>query len=69
MKYKFCQNHLIDLYEAIKHDDAGEVESVEHELSKSEECVACAYAFKARGEAKEVLVEFLKEEGFQLGKS
>jgi hypothetical protein len=64
MAYKLCQNHLTELYEAIKRGDIGEIEEVEHELSSQEECVACAYALKAKGEAKKELLGFLKSEGF-----
>jgi len=64
MAYKFCQNHLTELYEAIKRGDLGGIEEVEHELSQEEECVACAYALKAKGETKRELLEFLKSEGF-----
>ena len=66
MVYKFCGNHLIELYEAIKAGRIAEIEQLEHELSKTEECVACAYAFKARGEAKTILLDFLRSEGFRV---
>ncbi|OGD85949.1 hypothetical protein A2Z23_01775 [Candidatus Curtissbacteria bacterium RBG_16_39_7] len=66
MAYKFCQNHLTELYEAIKQGNVAEIEKVEHELSSEEECVACAYALKAKGEAKRELLRFLKSEGFSV---
>jgi len=64
MSYKFCQNHLTELYEAMKRGDLAGIEEIEHELSQEEECVACAYALKAKGEAKKELLEFLRSEGF-----
>lgn len=63
MAYKFCENHLAELYEAIKTNNISELEKIEHELSSQEECIACAYALKAQGEAKQVLFKFLKGEG------
>jgi hypothetical protein len=66
MVHKFCENHLTELYEAIKAGKIAETKKIEHELSKSEECVACAYALKARGEVKTVLLEYLKNEGLSV---
>ena len=66
MTYKFCENHLAELYEAMKQNNIPELEKIEHELSQGEECVACTYAFKAKGEAKGILLAFLKNEGFQV---
>jgi len=66
MVHKFCENHLGELYEAIKAGRIGEIEKIEHELSPSEECVACAYALKAHGLAKEVLFEYLRSEGLAI---
>ena len=63
-KIPSCQNHLKDLYEALKSSNVKEVEKIEHQLSPSEECVACSYIFKARGEAKEAFAKFLNEKGF-----
>lgn len=63
MVHKFCDNHLADLYDAIKSDNIPELEKVEHELTSQEECVACTYAFKAKGSTKEVLLSYLKSEG------
>jgi len=63
MLHKFCENHLGQLYEAIKTGNIADIEKIEHELSPIEECVACAYALKARGEAREVLIEYLKSQG------
>ena len=66
MVHKFCESHLAELYEAIKEGRIGDIERIEHELSKSEECVACAYALKAEGEAKTALLTYLKSEGFRV---
>lgn len=35
-------------------------------MSKVKECVACTYALKAKGKAKNTLVSYLKSEGFFL---
>lgn len=43
-----------------------DIEQIEHELTRSEECVVCAYALKAEGEAKKVLLAYLKSEGFKV---
>lgn len=67
MVHKFCQNHLSALYEAIKEGSVSDIEKIEHELTRSEECVACAYALKAQGEAKEELLKYLASEGFGQG--
>ena len=66
MVHKFCQNHLTELYEAIRREDIAQIKTVEHELSQEEECVACTYALKARGKAKDALLQYLKKEGFSL---
>jgi hypothetical protein len=64
MAYKFCQNHPFQLYEAIREGNIGEIEKIEHVFSSQEECVACAYVLKAKGEAKRELLGFLKSQGF-----
>ena len=66
MIHKLCQNHLTELYEAIRREDIAQIKTVEHELSQEEECVACTYALKARGKAKDALLQYLKKEGFSL---
>lgn len=66
MLYKFCENHLADLYDAIKNNNIEEAQKVEHELTVQEECVACAYTFKAKGEVRNELLSFLKTEGFEV---
>ena len=66
MIHQFCENHLVELYEAIKAGRIGDVERIEIS-SPSEECVACAYALKAKGEIREVLLEYLKSEGIAAG--
>lgn len=30
MIHKFCENHLVELYEAIKADQIGEIKRIEH---------------------------------------
>lgn len=64
MAYKFCENHLAELYSAIKNNNISEIEKIEHELSSKEECVACSYIFKAKGKGKATLESFLAQEGF-----
>lgn len=64
MVHKFCRNHLTELYEALRVGDIVEIEKIEHQLSPAEECVACAYAFRAKGTAREVLLAYLQSEGF-----
>ena len=66
MIHKFCRNHLGELYEAVKRGDIAQIKTVEHELSKEEECVACTYALRAKGEAKDILLQYLEKEGFSL---
>lgn len=63
-RFSVCSNHLQSLYEALARDDIKQVVKIEHELTKPEECVACAYVFKSSGEAKNVLARFLIERGF-----
>ena len=66
MIHKLCQNHLTELYEAIRREDIAQIKTVEHELSQEEECVACTYALRAEGQAKDVLLQYLKKDGFSL---
>lgn len=66
MVHKFCENHLSQLYEAIKAGDILNIEKIEHELSPIEECVACAYALKAKGTARQILLEYLESQGFKV---
>lgn len=65
-KVRICNNHLAHLFEAIQHSDLTTVRKIEHELTKEEECVACAYAAKAVGTTREELIKFLQKEGFAL---
>lgn len=69
MSPKICSSHLALLYEYLKSNDVAGVEKVEHELTGSEECVACAYVIGSRGEAKEALVGFLTGQGFSLDRN
>ncbi len=66
MVHKFCENHLTALYDAIKINDIAGIEKIEHELTVEEECVACAYTFKSKGEAKYELLSYLKGQGFEV---
>lgn len=65
-RIQICQNHLADLYEALKRGDVREVQKVEHLLTPAEECVACAYIFKTSGTVREALEDFLEKEGFEV---
>lgn len=69
MVHKFCENHLAELYEAVKAGEISKIEKIEHELTPSEECVACAYVLKAKGGAKKVLLEYLRSEGLSIESS
>lgn len=62
-KVKVCDGHLPQFYEALKSGDLMAVKKIEHELSPYEECVACAYLLKSKGEAREEAEEFLAKEG------
>lgn len=61
---ELCNDHLKSLFRAIERGDAKSVYEIEHKLTHEEECVACAYAYKARGAVREVLDVFLQQEGF-----
>lgn len=64
MKVKVCQNHLAHFFEALVKGDTAVVKRIEHQLAAEEECVACAYLLRARGEARNEAEEFLTKEGF-----
>lgn len=66
MVHKFCENHLTALYNAIKINDVKGIEKIEHQLTVQEECVACAYTFKSKGEVKYELLSYLKSQGFEV---
>lgn len=61
---QLCNEHLTKLYRAIASGDIETVTDVEHELTPSQLCVACAYTYKAQGKVKQVLSAFLKHEGY-----
>lgn len=63
-KIKVCQNHLAHFFEALVRGEVEAVRRVEHQLTAEEECVACAYLLRARGEARNEAEEFLVKEGF-----
>ena len=64
--YRLCNAHLIALYQAIAAGDVKSTYEIEHELSKDEECVACAYMLKAHGTVRATLSHFLQDEGFMV---
>lgn len=61
---ELCNDHLKSLFHAIERGDVKSVYEIEHKLTHEEECVACAYAYKAKGAVREVLDIFLQQEGF-----
>lgn len=63
---ELCNDHLKSLFQAIERGDVKAVYELEHRLTHEEECVACAYALKAKGQVREVLNVFLQEEGFMV---
>lgn len=66
LKVQICNNHLADFYDAIKSGDLKRIDILEHELTNSEKCVACAYVFKTRGTVREALETFLNGEGLEV---
>ncbi|MBI3486046.1 hypothetical protein HY025_03840 [Candidatus Daviesbacteria bacterium] len=60
-KISVCQNHLPALYEALKNGNLLEAEKIEHELTPSERCVACAYIFKTNISIKAAFEDFLNK--------
>ena len=66
VRLELCNRHLQELFRAIVSGNAGEIYQIEHKLTPEEECVACAYALRARGTVREVLDTFLKQEGFMV---
>ena len=65
-KVNICQNHLGEFFEAIKEGNLSLVEKLEHNLTPSEECVACAYVFKTNGTVREALANYLNKDGFEI---
>jgi hypothetical protein len=61
-----CENHLTAFYEAIQTGDLALMGSLEHQLTESEKCVACAYLFKTKGTVREALEAYLSGEGFSI---
>ncbi len=66
-KIQACHNHLLLLFQALKKGDVRSIYKIEHELTPTEECVACAYALKAKGEVRDTLYEFLESQGLLVG--
>ena len=56
-----CENHLSELYQAVKAGDISLMDKIEHELTEEEKCVACTYVFKTHGTVKEALEHFLND--------
>ncbi len=65
-KALICKNHLSDFYEAVKAGNLVVMDKIEHELTESEKCVACAYVFKTKGTVRESLEDFLSGEGMDV---
>lgn len=65
-KVNICENHLPEFFDAIKEGNLNLIKQLEHELTPSEECVACAYVFKTNGTVREALVDYLSKDGFEV---
>lgn len=65
-KINICSNHLPDFFKALQIGDLKQINKIEHNLTKEEECVACAYIFKTKGSVRDALGTFLNEEGFEV---
>lgn len=61
-----CNDHLKTLYTALKAGDVGTIRNLEDVLTVDEECVACAYALRITGPAREELYAFLRKQGFEV---
>lgn len=68
-KINICKNHLPVFFEALKNEDLARIRKIEHVLTSEEECVACSYLFKTKGETRQVLEDFLNKEGFEVSKA
>lgn len=64
-----CENHLTALYDALKKGDLQLVDKIEHQLTREEQCVACAYIFKTRGTVREAFETYLNHKGFAVGRT
>ncbi len=65
-KLPLCKNHLTLLYEAIERGDIRQAYQLEHELTYTQVCVACAYSLKAKGDLRLMLDHYLKKQGFEI---
>ncbi len=63
-RLQLCNQHLTELFAAIQRGDVAGIYKLEHTLTKEEECVACAYALRAKGVARQALDTFLEQEGY-----
>jgi len=68
-KIKTCRNHLGELYDALQHGNLQMVQTLEHELTPIEECVACTYTLQSDTKAKRILEHYLQKEGFAVSVS
>ena len=63
---KLCNDHLIHLYQALQRNDVSKVYEIEHYLTHTEECVACSYVLHTQGSARDVLENFLEQQGIEI---
>lgn len=63
-KKALCTTHLTTLYTALLSGDVKEVERIQQELTPEEECVACTFLLKTKGNAADALAIHLTKEGF-----
>ncbi len=66
-KITICENHLPELFEALKRGDLQEIKEIEHELSPQELCVACTYTYRVKGTTKEFFEQLLQEKSSLAG--
>jgi hypothetical protein len=66
-KVPVCESHLSELYDALKKGDMQLVDTIEHELTEAEQCVACAYIFKTHGTVRAAFESYLNHKGFAVG--
>lgn len=65
-KIKVCKNHLTQLFEALKTGDLNVAQKIEHELSPTEECIACTYLLKADVKTNDVMRNALRSHGYNV---
>ncbi len=64
-----CSDHLPKLWEALKENNIQDLKKIEHELTPSEKCVACAYLLKTDGPVKNAFYDYLHKSGIKTGKA